>query len=227
MPATRIPKAKRRTAAAALRPRKRPRQTRSSATVEAILEAAARVLAGESLAGFNTNRVAEVAGLSVGSLYQYFPNKASLAAGLIERHQATLAAAVEAAVEDLRGEPLERALTALAELAVRQQFAAPLLAAALDHEEQRLPLRGVIEAAQARIVRAVERLLADHRARLPPELPPDAARDCLILAKALVEAAAPSATDPAAPRVAVDTADLVRRIQRALLGYLTVSAAAR
>ena len=59
--------------------------------MEAILAAAARVLARESLAGFNTNRVAEVAGVSVGSLYQYFPNKAALVAALIEREQARYA----------------------------------------------------------------------------------------------------------------------------------------
>jgi AcrR family transcriptional regulator len=52
-----------------------PSQLRSLATVQLILPAAARVLARESLAGFNTNRVAEVAGISVGSLYQYFPSK--------------------------------------------------------------------------------------------------------------------------------------------------------
>ena len=51
-------------------PRKAPRQPRSAATVAAILQAATRVLSRESLAGFNTNRVAEVAGVSVGSLYQ-------------------------------------------------------------------------------------------------------------------------------------------------------------
>ncbi len=65
-------------ARARIQPRKRPRQARSARTTEAILQAAARVLKEEGPAAFNTNRVAEVAGVSVGSLYQYFPNKASL-----------------------------------------------------------------------------------------------------------------------------------------------------
>ena len=61
-----------------IQPRKRPRQVRSLETTRVILEAAARVLREEGPASFNTNRVAEVAGVSVGSLYQYYPNKAAL-----------------------------------------------------------------------------------------------------------------------------------------------------
>jgi len=58
--------------------RKKPRQARSEALVAAVLEAAVRVLAEEGAARFTTARVAERAGISVGSLYQYFPNKAAI-----------------------------------------------------------------------------------------------------------------------------------------------------
>src|SRR5690242_6524267 len=58
--------------------RKRPQQTRSTELVTAVLEAAVQVLAKEGAARFTTARVAERAGVSVGSLYQYFPNKASI-----------------------------------------------------------------------------------------------------------------------------------------------------
>lgn len=58
--------------------RKRPRQSRSEETVKAILEAAAQVLASEGATRFTTARVAERAGVSIGSLYQYFPNKAAI-----------------------------------------------------------------------------------------------------------------------------------------------------
>ena len=58
--------------------RKEPRQTRSVRMVEDIVAAAARVLAKEGAARFTTARVAEAAGVSIGSLYQYFPNKAAL-----------------------------------------------------------------------------------------------------------------------------------------------------
>ena len=58
--------------------RKRPKQARSTELVAAILEAAAQVLAEEGASRFTTARVAERAGVSVGSLYQYFPNKAAI-----------------------------------------------------------------------------------------------------------------------------------------------------
>jgi len=66
--------------------RKIPVQERSRAMVEAILEAAARVFVADGLDGATTNRIAEVAGVSVGSLYQYFPNKQVLARALMQRH---------------------------------------------------------------------------------------------------------------------------------------------
>ena len=67
-------------------PRKRPRQARSQHTVDVILDAAALVLAKGGYAGTNTNLVAERAGVSVGSVYQYFPNKDALVVALHERH---------------------------------------------------------------------------------------------------------------------------------------------
>lgn len=66
--------------------RKRPRQVRSKATVDAIVEAAARILNEHGWAGFTTNKVAEAAGVSVGSYYQYFPDKHSLIDALRNRH---------------------------------------------------------------------------------------------------------------------------------------------
>lgn len=66
-------------------PRKQPRQARSRALVEAILDATERVLAQEGSEATTTTRVAEVAGVSVGSLYQYFPSRDALLAAVIER----------------------------------------------------------------------------------------------------------------------------------------------
>ncbi|MFT4625949.1 MAG: AcrR family transcriptional regulator [Myxococcota bacterium] len=68
------------------RSRKRPKQARSRATVEAILDATAELLVRHGLDALTTNHVADRAGVSVGSVYQYFPNKSSLVAGLVERH---------------------------------------------------------------------------------------------------------------------------------------------
>jgi AcrR family transcriptional regulator len=71
-------------------PRKRPRQRRSEATVDAILEAAARILESDGLDALTTNAVADRAGVSVGSLYQYFPGKTALLAELIRRERGAL-----------------------------------------------------------------------------------------------------------------------------------------
>lgn len=67
-------------------PRRTPRQRRSQETVEVILQATAQVLAEQGYAKASTNRIAKRAGVSVGSLYQYFPNKDALFQALIARH---------------------------------------------------------------------------------------------------------------------------------------------
>jgi AcrR family transcriptional regulator len=66
--------------------RKAPRQARSRATVQAIVQAGARVLGQREWADFTTNEVAAVAGVSIGSLYQYFPNKLALVDAIRRRH---------------------------------------------------------------------------------------------------------------------------------------------
>lgn len=75
-----------RSAAARFRPRKVPAQRRSAETVEAILGAAARTFVSRGFRGATTNHVAKRAGVSIGTLYEYFPGKEALAAALIERH---------------------------------------------------------------------------------------------------------------------------------------------
>jgi AcrR family transcriptional regulator len=196
-----------------LRARKEPTQARSQATVQTILAAAARVLAKESLAGFNTNRIAEIAGVSVGSLYQYFPNKAALVVALIEREQDRLATALDATVEACAALTLHDGLHRLARLAIEQQYQSPVFAAALDHEERRLPIATRLAASDRRLGAAVVRFLVDHQAELPADRVSDeVARDLLLIARALVEAEAGSARVP--PQTLQD------RLVRALSGYL-------
>ncbi|MGY4397372.1 AcrR family transcriptional regulator [Sphingomonas sp. UYAg733] len=78
-----------------LKPRKTPIQTRSEATVEAIYEATIQVLLADGLARLTTTRVAERAGVSVGTLYQYFPNKEALLFAILLRHFEEMAEAIE------------------------------------------------------------------------------------------------------------------------------------
>jgi AcrR family transcriptional regulator len=100
-------------------PRKRPAQRRSAETVDRILDAAARLFDERGYRGTTTNHVAEAAGISVGSLYQYFPNKDSLLVALAERHLAETAEAFGARLAELAArEPtideVTRSLVALA-----------------------------------------------------------------------------------------------------------------
>ncbi len=88
-------------------PRKRPRQARSQATVDAILEATARVLRAEGYGKATTNRIAQVAGVSVGSLYQYFPNKDALVTALVEQHISQMLQILTVGLTELADAPLQ------------------------------------------------------------------------------------------------------------------------
>jgi AcrR family transcriptional regulator len=102
-----------------LRPRKIPRQARSLATQARILDSARRVFARHGYAAGTTNRIAADAGISVGSLYQYFPNKDALLAALVREHieegTRELLAALAGGGRDVAS-LVRRAVTALVEV---------------------------------------------------------------------------------------------------------------
>lgn len=121
-------------------PRKLPSQERSRLTVEAILDAAAHVFEQHGYAGGTTNRIAERAGVSIGSLYQYFPNKDAILVALTERHIDEGAAAVGPLLAGLGPEvPLERALRDLVGAMVQAHRARPALHRVLVEEAPRPP----------------------------------------------------------------------------------------
>jgi AcrR family transcriptional regulator len=90
----------------ALEPRKTPVQARSTVTVQAICEATIQVLLSHGAERLTTTRVAERAGVSVGTLYQYYPNKRSLLFAVLENHLNRVAARVEATCERASHKPL-------------------------------------------------------------------------------------------------------------------------
>jgi AcrR family transcriptional regulator len=100
--------------------RKRPKQARSTELVAAILEAAAQVLATEGAARFTTGRVAEKAGVSIGSLYQYFPNKAAILFRLQSDEWRRTSELLRILLEDASRPPLER-LRALTHTFIRSE----------------------------------------------------------------------------------------------------------
>jgi AcrR family transcriptional regulator len=96
-----------------LEPRKSPVQARSAASVEAILEATIQVLLSVGRERLTTTRVALRAGVSVGTLYQYFPNKKSLLQAALKRHLDEVANAMERACREQKGRGLREMATAL------------------------------------------------------------------------------------------------------------------
>ena len=89
-----------------LEPRKTPIQARSVVTVDAIFEATVQVLLSEGPQRLTTTRVADRAGVSVGTVYQYYPNKQSLLYAVLEQHLLRVTTSVEQACEVLRHQPL-------------------------------------------------------------------------------------------------------------------------
>jgi AcrR family transcriptional regulator len=96
-----------------LEPRKSPVQARSTASVDAILEATVQVLLEVGKERLTTTKVALRAGVSVGTLYQYFPNKISLLQAALRRHVDEVANAVEAVCEEQRGKTHREMIAAL------------------------------------------------------------------------------------------------------------------
>jgi AcrR family transcriptional regulator len=196
---------------APLAPRKAPQQARSQRTVEALLEAAAQVLEARGIAGFNTNAVAERAGVGIGSLYQYFPSKEALTLGLMQREAERFHAEARAALQHADGTAALRALIAAS---VAQQLRRPELARLLDVEESRPELRAAVVKGAFRAV--VAELLG--RADLPRQPDPERAVDDVgAIVRGLV--------DGAGERGESDEPALRRRVEAAVFGYLRLAAA--
>src|ERR1700689_968582 len=127
------------------RPRKRtleagkaPGQAPSKETVNVILEASARILESEGLRGFNTNAVAAKAGVSVGSLYQYFPNKDAILLALIHSFEDGTKDAILQAMRSGKGRSLKPCLRLFVRALVVMHYRRPRLNRLLEAEEERL-----------------------------------------------------------------------------------------
>jgi len=111
--------------------RKQPKQARSAELVVAILDAAVQVLAKEGAARFTTLRVAERAGVSIGSLYQYFPNKAAILFRLQSDEWRQTSEMLRSILEDTKMPPLER-LRRLVHVFIRSECDEAAVRVALD-----------------------------------------------------------------------------------------------
>jgi AcrR family transcriptional regulator len=100
-------------AAPTLKPRKSPVQARSALTIETLHIATVQVLTQQGLSRCTTTRIAARAGMSVGSLYQYYPNRDALLAAVLEKHLDGVSNAVERACREARGKPVGEMASAL------------------------------------------------------------------------------------------------------------------
>jgi AcrR family transcriptional regulator len=100
-------------------PRKRPRQSRSQVLYDSLIEATQRVLASEGTEAVTTARVAELAGVSIGSLYQYFPSREALIAAVIDHKLESDTRELAPIIEQLRERSLDEVIHGLVEIVVR------------------------------------------------------------------------------------------------------------
>lgn len=154
----------------AAKARRRPTQARAQATYDAILEAAAQVLVADGFDHASTNRLAQVAGVSVGSLYQYFGNKEGVYTALIEQHCDKQVALLQQMVGALGSAPLTLAVKAYIQAMIASHEQDRPVHRALSQQAAHLglePLRRV-HAESRRVVRAY--LEAHRDAILPRDL---------------------------------------------------------
>jgi AcrR family transcriptional regulator len=110
-----------------IKPRKIASQQRSRVTVDALIEATARILVREGFDKASTNRIAEVAGVSVGSLYQYFPSKEALVVAVAERHKRAIMQTVQGELAQIFSEPVGTAVRNIIAVAVKAHRVDPRL----------------------------------------------------------------------------------------------------
>jgi AcrR family transcriptional regulator len=144
-------------------PRKSASQKRSRLTVAALLEATARILVKEGFDKASTNRIAEVAGVSVGSLYQYFPSKEALVAALIDRHNQEVMQAVQGELAEAVSLPLEQAVRKLVAVAVKAHRIDPKLHRVLAEQIPRVGKLEKVETFNRQNYALFAAYLARHR----------------------------------------------------------------
>ncbi|KYG19804.1 TetR family transcriptional regulator [Bradyrhizobium sp. AT1] len=145
------------------KPRKNALQARSRATVDALLEATARILVREGFEKTSTNRIAEVAGVSVGSLYQYFPSKEALVAAVIERHNEEIMGIVRAALVEVADLPIDKAVRKLVTVAIEAHRVNPKLHRVLAEQIPRTGQLADVEAFNREVHTLVRSYLESRR----------------------------------------------------------------
>ena len=145
------------------KPRKLPKQERSKATVEAILEAAAQLLVELRYARMTTAKVAARAGVSVGSLYQYFPTKDALVGALVARKFARVEPLMREMIAHTEGQPLEARVRTIIAATIADKAENPALNMALAEQMPHVDGVDYKAAMSASAVSMIRGVLEQHR----------------------------------------------------------------
>lgn len=170
-------------------PRKLASQERSRSTVDALLEATARILVKEGYDRASTNRIAEMAGVSIGSLYQYFPSKEALVAAVIDRHAQEISEVTRNAVVKLAARPIEVAAREFVSVAIDAHRVNPRLHGVLSEQIPRVGRLENIEANLREGYTLVRGYLEAHRDEIDVADLDLAAFVCVTVVEALTHAA--------------------------------------
>lgn len=198
-------------------PRKNASQGRSRATVEALVDATARILVRDGYDKASTNRIAEKAGVSIGSLYQYFPSKEALVAAVIDRHNQEVMRVVRAALADVAAQPVDAAVRRLVAVAIQAHQIDPRLHRVLAEQIPRTGRLQDIETFNREAHALFRAYLERHREHLRVADLDIAA----FLCASTIEAVAHNAVlHRGAPLSDAETATLVEEATRLVLGYL-------
>jgi AcrR family transcriptional regulator len=193
-------------------PRKKPRQQRSQDTVEYILDATARVLCTTGYDRASTNRVALAAGVSVGSLYQYFPSKEALVAALVERHVEQMTSLVTRKLAEVSDAPLADAVVTMIDAMFDAHAVDPRLHKVLIEQVPRI---GKLERVVG-VEREVEALVAVFLAARRDDIRPSRLEATAFVLCNVVEAVTHAAVlaelgEPRRGEVAAELTDMVLR----------------
>lgn len=154
-------------------PRKQPRQARAQETVDAVLAATARLVVSDGYDKMSTNRIALAAGVSIGSLYQYFPSKEAIVAALVERHAQTICNLSKAKLAECVDKPLDVTVRTIVEALVEAQAVNPKLDRALREQVPRIGKLRLVDDIHNDLIKAVAGYLSTRQESLTirdPEL---------------------------------------------------------
>jgi len=203
-------------------PRKSASQKRSRAMVETLLDATARVLRREGYDRASTNRIAAVAGVSVGSLYQYFPNKEALVAALVARHNREILHLLRDALKEVAGLDLASAMRELVKAAVDAHLVDPALHRIFAEQVPRMGQLAKIEALQRETFLLVRGYLEERR----KEIAVSDLESATFISVTTVEALTHEFVIHKPDALDRDRDGFIDEVTRLLMGYLTPGRAA-